>query len=77
MQTFNNTQIASNLNNTFRRELDKAENSRNNVKGTHLYEMQVEFMYAIDSITRGSSHESEAGISSAKKIIGDLKKLAA
>jgi len=74
MQNSSTSQIVSGLNHAFRQELDKLPNPRNNLKGTTVYNAQVDYMYAIDSVMRGNTPEIEAGIHAAKRIISDLKK---
>lgn len=74
MQNSSTTQIASSLSHAFRQEMEKLPNNRANTVGTPIYEMQVDFMYALDAIQRGSTPEIEVGISTAKRLISVVRK---
>ena len=74
MQNSSTNHIVSGLNHAFRQELEKMPNYRMNLSGSPVHKMQVDFTYAIDAITRGSSPEIEAGISTAKKLIAEMRK---
>jgi len=74
MQHSSTNHIVSGLTHAFRQELEKIPNYKMNISGSPVYRMQVEFAYAIDAITRGSAHEIEGGISTAKKLISEMRK---
>lgn len=67
--------IIANLTHAFRQEIEKLPNPRANQRGTLINKFQVNFMYAQDSMLRGSAPEVESGINTVKKLISDLQKM--
>lgn len=74
MQNSSTSHIVSGLSHAFRQELDKFNGPRINTAGTPVHAVQVEFMYAIDSVMRGSTPEIESGINDAKRIIAEMRR---
>jgi len=74
MQNSSTSHIVAGLSHAFRQELDKCKGSRLNTAGSPAYAAQVEFMYALDAVMRGSTPEVETGIHEAKRVIADLRR---
>ena len=58
----------------FVKNLTDLTDQKINSAGTPVHAVQVEFMYAIDSVMRGSTPEVEVGINEAKRIIASLRR---
>jgi len=74
MQNSSTSHIVAGLSYAFRQELDKSKGSRINTAGSPVHQAQVDFMYALDAVMRGSTPEVEAGINEAKRLIADLRR---
>lgn len=71
-------QVVAYLNRTFSKALSLASRrlkSRDNSKGSPLYEYQVDFCYLIDDIQRGASYIVPKKITEANELISKLELL--